>query len=72
MLSVPPMFIRVMVVAVAVPTILVRSVSWVVWANVNAETIVCFGLVGAKAISPFRGQTHKKISFHMTSFLVWT
>ena len=42
----PPVFFGVTVVAVAVVTVVVRSVWLVSGANVNAEPIVCFGFGG--------------------------
>ena len=67
--AVPPIFIRVMVVAVAVVAVVVRSVLVVSGANVNAESIVCFGFRGCCGNEPERRQTQKKISFHMILLL---
>ena len=42
--AVPPIFIRVTIMAVAVSVVIVRSVLLVSGVNVNAEPIVCFGI----------------------------
>ena len=42
--AVPPIFFRVTIMAVAVSVVIVRSVLLVSGVNVNAESIVCFGL----------------------------
>jgi hypothetical protein len=42
--AMPPIFIRVTIVAVAVVAVVERSVLLVSGVNVNAESIVCFGL----------------------------
>jgi hypothetical protein len=44
--AVPPIFIRVTVIAVAVVAIVIRSVMLVSRVNVNPEPIVCFRLNG--------------------------
>jgi hypothetical protein len=46
MVAVPPIFLRVAIMAVAVSVVIVRSVLLVSGVNVNAETIICFGLGG--------------------------
>ena len=65
----PPVFVRVMVVAVAVVPVVIGSVLLVAGVNVNAEAIVCFGPGGYQSNQPERRQTQKEISFHMMLFL---
>jgi hypothetical protein len=72
MVPVPPLpsiFVRVLVVAVAITAIVIRSVLWVFGANVNAKAIVCFGLGGYHGSQPERRQPNEEISFHMIPFL---
>jgi hypothetical protein len=61
--SLPAVFIRVVVVAVTVVTIVVRSVFLVSGANVNAKPIVCLGLGGCQSNEPERRQSQEEISF---------
>jgi hypothetical protein len=44
--AVPPIFVRVTIVAVSVVTVVIGSVLLVSGVNVNAEPIVCFGFGG--------------------------
>jgi uncharacterized membrane protein len=44
--SVPPIFVRMSIVAVSVVTVVIGSVLLVSGVNVNAEPIVCFGFAG--------------------------
>ena len=44
--SLPSIFVRVTIVAMAILAVVVRSVLLVSGANVNAEPIVCFGFAG--------------------------
>ena len=67
--AVPPIFVRVTVVAVSVVTVVIGSVLLVSGVNVNAEPIVCFGPGGYQSNQPERRQTQKEISFHMILFL---
>ena len=46
--AVPPIFVRVTIVAVSVVTVVIGSVLLVSGVNVNAESIVCFGLGGCQ------------------------
>ena len=66
--AVPPIFIRVTIMAVAVSVVIVRSVLLVSGVNVNAEPIVCFGFGRCQGNQSERRQTQKKISFHMILF----
>jgi hypothetical protein len=61
----PPIFVRVTVVAVSVVTIVIRSVLWVSGANVNAKPIICFGLGGCQGNQSECCQTQEEKSFHM-------
>ena len=67
MIPVPPVFVGVTVVAVAVVAVVVRSVWLVSGANVNAKPIVCFRPGGYQGNKPERRQTQKEISFHRFS-----
>ena len=68
--AVPPIFIRVTIMAVAVSVVIVRSVLLVSGVNVNAEPIVCFGFGGCQGNqSQSAAKPNKKISFHMILFL---
>ena len=67
--AVPPIFVRVTIVAVSVVTVVIGSVLLVSGVNVNAEAIVCFGPGGYQSNQPERRQTQKEISFHMMLFL---
>ena len=53
----PPVFVGVTVVPVAVVAVVVRSVRLVSGANVNAEPIVCFGFGGYQGNQSERRQT---------------
>jgi hypothetical protein len=55
--ALPPVFVGVTVVAVAVVAVVVRSVWLVSGANVNAKPIVCFGPGGYQGNQPERRQT---------------
>ena len=44
--AVPPIFIRVTVIAVAVLAIVIRSVLLVSGANLNAKALICLGFGG--------------------------
>ena len=55
--AVPPIFVRVTIVAVSVVTVVIGSVLLVSGVNVNAEPIVCFGLGGYQGNQPERRQT---------------
>jgi hypothetical protein len=57
MIPVPPVFLGVMVVSIAVVAVVVRSVLLVSGVNVNAESIVCFGLGRYQGQQPERRQT---------------
>src|ERR1700676_642758 len=61
--AVPPIFIRVTIMAVAVSVVIVRSVLLVSEVNVNAEPIVCFGIGRCQGNQSERRQTQKEISF---------
>jgi hypothetical protein len=67
--AVPPIFVRVTIVAVSVVTVVIGSVLLVSGVNVNAEPIVCFGFGRCQGNQSERRQTQKKISFHMILFL---
>jgi hypothetical protein len=62
---VPPIFVRVTIVAVSVVTVVIGSVLLVSGVNVNAEPIVCFGPGGYQRNQPQRRQTQEEISFHI-------
>jgi len=64
----PPIFVGVMVVAVAVPAIVIRSVLWISGANVNAKAVICFGFDGCQSDQPERRQPQEEISFHIILF----
>ena len=68
MVPVPPIFVGVMVVAVAVPAIVIRSVLWISGANVNAKADICFGFDGCQSDQPERRQPQEEISFHIILF----
>ena len=65
----PPVFVGVTVVAVAVFAVVVRSVWLVSGANVNSNPIVCFRPGGYQSNQPERRQTQKEMSFHIIIFL---
>ena len=67
--SLPAIFVRVTIMAVAVSVVIVRSVWLVSGANINAEPIVCFGFGRCQGNQSERRQTQKEISFHMILFL---
>jgi hypothetical protein len=67
--AVPPIFVRVTIVAVSVVTVVIGSVLLVSGVNVNAEPIVCFGFGRCQGNQSERRQTQKEISFHMILFL---
>jgi len=67
--AVPPIFVRVTIVAVSVVTVVIGSVLLVSGVNVNAEPIVCFGIGRCQGNQSERRQTQKEISFHMILFL---
>jgi hypothetical protein len=64
MVPVPPIFIRVTVVAVAFAAVVVRSVLVVSGVNKDAEPIVCFGFGSSYGHQPEGRQTQEEISFH--------
>lgn len=59
MVSAPAIFIRVPVVAIAVVSIVERSVLLVSRVNVNAEPVVCFGFGRCHGNQPERRQTQE-------------
>ena len=68
----PPIFIGVTVVAVAVVAVVVRSVWLVSGANVDAKPIVCFGLGWVPSRSARTPPNLRGNIFHMILFLNWT
>jgi len=67
---VPPIFVRVVVITVAIPAIVIRSVLWVPRPDVNAKPIICFRLGGCQGNQSERRQPQEKISFHILFSLV--
>jgi hypothetical protein len=65
---VPPIFVRVVVIAVSVVAIVIGPELLVSGANVNAKAIICFGFGGCQGNQPERRQTQEEISFHMNVF----
>jgi hypothetical protein len=63
--AMPPIFIRVTIVAVAVVAVVERSVLLVSGVNVDAEPIVCFGVGSCRGNQPERRHTQEGISFHI-------
>jgi hypothetical protein len=61
----PPIFIRVTMVAVAVVAVIERPVLLVSGVNVDAEPIVCFGIGRCRGNQPERCYTQEEISFHI-------
>jgi hypothetical protein len=57
MVPVPAIFVRVTIMAVAVSVVIVRSVLLVSGVDVNAESVVCFGLGKCHGHQPERRQT---------------
>ena len=49
---VPAIFVCVIVIAVAVPAIVIRSVLWVSGANLNAKALICLGFGGCQGNQP--------------------
>ena len=68
--AVPPIFIRVTIVAIAIRVIVVRSVLPVSGVNVYAETVIGFGFAGCESKQSERRQAQEEISFHIILFLV--
>ena len=55
MVPVPPIFVRVVVVAVSVIAIVIRPVLLVARIYVNSESVICFGLDWCQSNQPERG-----------------
>ena len=66
---VPPIFVRVTIVAVAVVAIVIGPVLLVSGVNVNSKSIVCFGFDGRESKQTERCQSQEEISFHIVVFL---
>ncbi len=68
--AVPPIFVRVTIVAVSVVTIVIGPDLLVTRAHVNSKSIICFGFSGCESERSERCQSQEEISFHMILFLV--
>ena len=60
---VPPIFVRMWIVAVSVITIVIGPELLVSGANVNAKAIVCFGFGGRRANNPSPANPNRKYLF---------